>query len=74
LTPFTNTLPINRLKLAEKQHEQIPVLYLDILGGQAVAVQQKYTRLSPISVDASGLVVKYPGLFERTYIAESDYR
>lgn len=89
LTPFTNTLPINRLTLAENQQEQIPVLYLDILGRRIIPVQQKYTRLSPesykyenvpndfesiISVDESGLVVKYPGLFERSSITDSDYR
>ena len=89
LTPFTNTLPINRLKLLEKEDEQIKVLYVDILGQKMMPVQQKYTRLSRtdykyenvpndfesvITVDDFGLVVKYPGLFERTYITESNYR
>lgn len=89
LTPFTNTLPINRLKLSEKEGEQIKVLYVDVLGQKIMPVLQKYTRLSPtdykyenvpndfesvISVDNLGLVVKYPGLFKRTYITESHYQ
>jgi len=88
LTPFTNTLPINRLNLSEKQSEQIRVLYVDVLGRKMIPVQQKYTKLSStdykyenvpndfesvISVDELGLVVKYPGLFKRTYITESNY-
>ena len=89
LTPLTNTLPINRLKLAEKTNKQIQVLYLDILGQQINPVHQKYTRLSRneykyenvpnnfesiITVDELGLVMKYPELFERSYIIESNYR
>jgi uncharacterized protein len=89
LTPFTNALPINRLKPAENQVEQIMVLYVDVLGEKIMPVQQKYTRLSDadfkfenvpndfesvISVDELGLVVEYPGLFKRTYMADSNYR
>ena len=88
LTPFTNTLPINRLKLSEKEEKQIKVLYVDVLGRKMMPAQQKYTRLSPtdykyenvpndfesvISVDDLGLIVEYPGLFKQTYIAESNY-
>ena len=89
LTPFTNTLPINRLKLAEGQSEKIKVLYIDTLNQQTRPVYQLYTRLSQteykyqnvpndfesiITVDESGLVVKYPDLFERSMIQVSDYR
>jgi hypothetical protein len=89
LTPFTNTLPINRLDLPEKEDAQIKVLYVDVLGRKMMPVLQKYTKLSStdykyenvpndfesvISVDDLGLVVKYPGLFTRTYITESGYR
>jgi hypothetical protein len=89
LTPFTNTLPINRLNLFEKEWQQIKVLYVDILGRKITPVQQKYTKLSQtrykyenvpndfeavISVDDLGLVVKYPRLFKRTYITESNYQ
>lgn len=89
LTPLTNTLPINRLKLSENEGEQIKVLYVDVLERKMMPVQQKYSRLSQtdykyenvpndfesvISVDDLGLVVNYPGLFKRTYITESHYR
>jgi hypothetical protein len=81
LTPFTNSLPIKRLKLNVHEERQIDVLYFDILGRDVKRVRQKYTRLSEleykfenvpndfeaiIQVDQSGLVVSYPGLFERT--------
>lgn len=80
LTPFTNTLPINRLKLKKDQEQQIKVIYLDLLNEEIKPVTQKYTRLSDtqykyenipndfeaaITVDESGLVVDYPTLFER---------
>lgn len=89
LTPFTNALPINRLKLAEKESSTIRVLYVDVLGREMRPVQQKYTRLSHydykyenvpndfeavITVDELGLVVDYPELFKRTFIMESNYR
>ena len=85
LTPFTNTLPINRLKLQHHQQQQINVLYLDLLNNEMKPVTQKYTRLSDssykyenvpndfeavIRVDDLGLVVDYPALFER--IARKD--
>jgi uncharacterized protein len=84
LTPFTNTLPINRLKLDVNQTELIRVIYMDLLAGEIKPVHQKYTRVSPfayhyenvpndfeanILVDELGLVVDYPTLFER--LAES---
>jgi hypothetical protein len=83
LTPFTNTLPINRLIMAPHQVSQIRVIYIDVLGGQIRPVDQKYTRLShsryfyenvpndfsaELEVDALGLVADYPGLFVRTAI------
>lgn len=78
LTPFTNTLPINRLKLKEGASAQIKVIYIDLLENRVHAVHQKYTRLSKteyhyenvpndfeaiITVDKSGFVIHYPALF-----------
>jgi uncharacterized protein len=89
LTPFTNTLPINRLTLAENEQQQIMVVYFDLLEQQIKPVRQKYTRLSKnkykyenvpndyeaiIEVDELGLVVHYPGLFLRVGRRESNYR
>ena len=83
LTPFTNTLPINRLQLRLNQSQIIRVVYLDLIGGEIKPVTQKYTRLSEysykyenvpndfeanVSVDEFGFVTDYPGLFERIAI------
>ena len=88
LTPFTNTLPINRLRLKEGDEQQISVIYLDILEWNTRAVNQKYTRLSDtsyhyqnvpndfeatIETDAQGLVIDYPSLFTRSAAVESNY-
>jgi uncharacterized protein len=88
LTPFTNTLPINRVHLAIGQTHEIRVIYLDLLAQQFRPVQQKYTRLSSlqyqyenvpndfeakIQVDESGLVVDYPSLFVRTAEQKTSY-
>src|SRR4051794_30981500 len=32
LTPFTNSLPINRLNLTENESQEIQVIYLDVLA------------------------------------------
>jgi hypothetical protein len=80
LTPFTNTLPINRLNLNQGQAQETHVIYCDLLEHQIKPVRQKYTCLSGteyhyenvpndyeviIQVDESGLVVDYPSLFVR---------
>ncbi|MDQ0640056.1 hypothetical protein QF042_003621 [Pedobacter sp. W3I1] len=80
LTPFTNSLPINRLHLNQNQQMVIDVLYINILEHKIMGVQQKYTRLaekkyhyqniendfeSVIEVDNDGFVIDYPRLFER---------
>src|SRR4030095_1161594 len=78
LTPFTNTLPIRRLKLSQNKAQEIQVIYCDLLEEQIKAVRQRYTCLSDteyhyenvpndfeatIQVDESGFVVDYPSLF-----------
>jgi len=80
LTPFTNSLPINRLSFIPDQPQQIHVVYMDILTKQILHRQQQYTCLSPtryhfanipndfeadITTDENGLVTDYPGLFTR---------
>lgn len=89
LTPFTNTLPINRLKLTKDQTEEIKVIYFDILDKKISAVRQKYTCISPtsyhyenvpndfeatIEVDELGFVVDYPTLFVRKAALSSGYK
>ena len=89
LTPFTNTLPINRLKQKDDERQTIEVIYFDILEREIKPVKQVYTRLATdrylyenydksfkadIVIDEQGLVVDYPKLFEMTAKLESNYR
>ncbi|HTE32309.1 MAG TPA: putative glycolipid-binding domain-containing protein [Chryseolinea sp.] len=88
LTPFTNTLPINRLQQKENERQTIEVIYFDILEKEIKPVKQIYTRLSidrytyenydksfkaDIKIDDQGLVVDYPELFKMTAKRESHY-
>lgn len=83
LTPFTNSLPINRLRLNVGKEREIRVLYLDLLANEFKPVQQKYKRLgantyhyenvpnnfeADITTDDAGFVIDYPQLFVRTAI------
>jgi hypothetical protein len=88
LTPFTNTLPIKRLRLGQKQSQEIDVIYCDLLEQQIKRVRQRYTCLSEteyhyenvpndfeatIKVDESGFVVDYPSLFVRKAALSTNY-
>jgi hypothetical protein len=79
-TPFTNTLPLRRKPLAICETQRFVVAYVPIDTLEPVPTQQVYTRLTTdryrfeladgsfsaeLTVDADGLVVHYPGLFER---------
>jgi uncharacterized protein len=80
LTPFTNTLPINRLELEPQQRKEIDVLYINIFEDEIKPLKQWYTKLGDelyrfegvakdfkveIKVDEEGLVIDYPELFSR---------
>ncbi|MDR7129730.1 hypothetical protein J2X69_002075 [Algoriphagus sp. 4150] len=80
LTPLTNSLPINRLKLNIGQEKKVNVIYIDLMDNTIKHVKQKYRRISTgiykyenipndfeaeIKVDDAGFVVDYPQLFER---------
>ncbi|MCG2615302.1 putative glycolipid-binding domain-containing protein [Terrimonas sp. NA20] len=88
LTPFTNTLPINRLNMREGEDRIISVIYFDLLNWDVKPVKQLYRKISEniyhyenipnnfnadITVDKQGLVIEYPGLFNRTAISTSQY-
>jgi hypothetical protein len=80
-TPFTNTLPIRRLDLAEGQSADIQVTYISVPDLTLSLARQRYTCLSAgalyrfdslesgfsrdIAIDRDGLVTEYPGLFRR---------
>jgi hypothetical protein len=82
-TPFTNTLPIRRLKLRAGQAAEITTVYILVPALTLMTDPQRYTCLAPgkryryesidsdftreIEVDSRGLVVTYPGLFRRLF-------
>jgi hypothetical protein len=89
LTPLTNTLPINRLKMETGSTLQIETIYLDILEQKLQTARQLYRMVSQfeyhfenvpkdfeadILVDKDGFVVDYPSLFKRTAAIEISYR
>lgn len=89
VTPFTNSLPINRLRLVVGSEQIVPVIYIDVLSGDVKPVRQKYIRTAEnayhyenipndfeadIVVDQSGFVVDYPELFVRTFAEETRYK
>jgi hypothetical protein len=80
VTPLTNTLPIRRLDLHPGAEQKIRLIYIDILEAEVKVLSQRYKRISEnvyhyenipndfeadITVDDEGLVVDYPGLFNR---------
>lgn len=87
LTPFTNTLPINRLKLAQGQSEEIKLIYFNLPMPEYKPVRQRYTNLgrgsykyenletgftSILEVDEKGIVINYPGIWQRIYPPQTD--
>jgi len=80
-TPFTNTLPIRRLRLQPGERRVIRVVYVSVPSMTVRAVEQAYTCLeagrryrfegldtgfeAEITTDGDGLVIDYPGLFRR---------
>ncbi|BDP42129.1 transcriptional regulator [Deinococcus aetherius] len=79
-TPFTNTLPLRRLNLPVGAGAVVLAAWVGVPELGVRAVPQRYTRLAEhtyryenlesgyaveITVDAQGLVTRYPGAFER---------
>ena len=80
ITPFTNTLPIRRLRLAAGQSADLSVVYVRLTARSVAVDPQRYTCLdarhyryesldsdfkAEIRVDDEGLVLDYPELFRR---------
>jgi hypothetical protein len=59
VTPFTNTLPIRRLKLEPGESRQIAVVYVGVPGLAASRMEQRYTCLSR---DNNGGIYRYESL------------
>jgi len=83
LTPFTNSLPVNRLSLKMNEEKLINVVYVNIMEKEIAPAQQRYKKLSDttyrfqtvpndfeaiITFDDTGFVTDYPGLFQRAEI------
>lgn len=80
-TPFTNSFPIRRARLAIGERREFRMAWIDGTTLQLRAQSQAYTRLnerryrfeslndtgfeSELSVDERGIVIDYPGLFKR---------
>jgi len=80
-SPFTNTLPINRLQLGPEDSRRIRTAYITVPDLTLRADMQRYTCLesgrryryegldtkftAELTIDADGLVVEYEGLFRR---------
>ena len=78
-TPFTNTLPIRRLRIEVGDSADLLVARVDHETLEVRAERQRYTRLAlqrwryedesgfgtDLEVDEHGLVLDYPGLFRR---------
>ncbi|WP_373524588.1 putative glycolipid-binding domain-containing protein [Aquiflexum sp.] len=86
VTPFTNSLPINRLKLNEGESEEIKVVYIDLPNNKFFPVNQRYSNLGNglylyenldngyrevILVDQDGFVKYYPDFCHR--ISKTQY-
>ena len=80
VSPFTNSLAVGRLNLAIGQSAEIRAAYITVPELELAPAAQRYTRLAAdryryeglgtgfaadIAIDADGLVLDYPGVFER---------
>ncbi|ANC77348.1 putative glycolipid-binding domain-containing protein [Fictibacillus phosphorivorans] len=82
-TPFTNSLPINRLTWTADKPTVFQMVYVSANDLSFKKVKQMYTLIhdeenrtfhyksgsfeSPIIVDKDGFVIEYPKLFKRSY-------
>jgi uncharacterized protein len=80
VSPFTNSLPVGRLRLRSGQSAEISAAYVTVPELALAPAAQRYTRLAEdryryeglgtgfaaeIAIDADGLVLDYPGVFKR---------
>jgi hypothetical protein len=81
-SPFTNTLPIRRLGLADGESRDLTMAYIRVPELTVTPDPQRYTRLAAdrylyesrdsdfcaeLPLDEHGLVRDYPGLFRRVW-------
>lgn len=81
-TPFTNSLPINRLNWDNHEPKSVDVVFISVPNLNYKIVNQRYRLVDKskgefhyksgkfetiIQVDDTGLVLEYPGIFTRKY-------
>lgn len=82
LTPFTNTLPLRRLNLTERERTAVDILYIKLPEFTIEKTRQYYTKLpedrflfetpendynAELLVDSDCIVIEYPELFRRIF-------
>jgi uncharacterized protein len=87
LTPYTNTIPIKRLKFNLGDPREINVIYIDPLKKMLTRTRQRYTHIenrrykyenipsgfvSNIYTDNDGIVDIYPGIWQMIYPEKHD--
>ena len=81
VTPFTNTLPIRRLRLSSGQSAEITTAFIEFPALTVVSNPQRYTCLEEgrrylyesrasdfkceLEIDRDGLVIAYPDFWQR---------
>ena len=81
VTPFTNTLPISRLRLSSGQSAEITTAFIEFPALTVVSNPQRYTCLKEarqylyesrasdfkreVEIDRDGLVIAYPDFWQR---------
>jgi hypothetical protein len=84
ITPLTNTLPINRLKLEPGESREIRAVYIKVPELTVSVMTQRYTHLgerlyryqsegfqADLTVDEHNFVIDYPGLWRRLHAAQT---
>ncbi|RYZ36670.1 MAG: hypothetical protein EOP49_32405 [Sphingobacteriales bacterium] len=85
LTPFTNSIPVNRLRVLPNASADTELIYIDVLRFGVTRQRQSYTNLgahqyhfraedghfeAKITMDELNLVSDYPGLFNRLLVRD----
>ncbi len=83
VTPFTNSLPINRLKLSVGQHASVDAVWIRFPELSVEVLPQRYTRVTEtgyhyetgdafqalLTVDKDGIVVVYENGWEQPHLS-----
>lgn len=80
ITPFPNTLIINRKAMEQEESFEVKMIYIDAIKMECEPIDARYTKLTDreyeyenlttgfnvvLDVDEEGFVVNYPGFFKK---------